>query len=307
MLFTIGILFYSCEDFVERDLSDQWVYVSSPSDFSSSDALTQTLNWKEVKGATSYNLQLFKTTDNTYLTVSEFIVDTTVKATHYTCTLKPGFYKWQIYGKNNGSQTGLSVFRFQIDSTGDISNQKIILVSPANNAIKDSLKLTFDWKTLSTADGYNLQIFPLKGSSAVYSEVVRNPPVEYTFAKAGDYRWRVSAIKGTFVSPYSEFTLHIDTLRPATPVVVSPKNDTTALNIPIQLKWNTVTTATLYKVQVATDSTMNDSQMTVSETTSNTFYNFDKGTAATKYYWRVKAIKDTHEGSYSWWWSFKRK
>ncbi len=312
IVFTVlitGFLLPSCEEFIESNISSQWVYGTSPSDYSKTDVLTQTFKWKEVKGATSYNLQIFKTTDDTYETVKEFVVDTNVRATQFIYTLKPGYYRWQIYGQNNGSETGLSVFRFQIDSTSDISNQKVVLLTPSNNKISDSLDHEFSWSPLYMAQEYNLQIYtyPYKGGIPLYSVNTKSTSTKHKFTNTGEFAWRVCALNGLLSSPYSEFKLTIDTLLLEVPVVISPKNDTLSITTsPIELRWNTVPKATNYRIQVSEDTTYAPLLMLVNElTNNNNTYSFSKALISTKYYWRVIATKDNKESKPSFWWSFR--
>ena len=164
------------------------------------------------------------------------------------------------------------------------------------------MEQTFKWVEINNAKSYNLQIYPANGSTAVYSTIVTGSSAPYKFKSGGNYRWRVFAMNGSIVSPFSEFNLSIDTLRLPAPLVISPKNDTTLIGSPVQLKWNAVANATQYKVQIAEDSVSSPTPVT----TNNTSYNFDNSVASKKYYWRVKALKGTQEGDYSSWWMFRR-
>lgn len=301
-----GLLFNSCEEFIEKDISDQWVYGLSPTDFSVTDILTPTLKWKEVKGATSYNLQVFGMTDSTYTRIKEFIVDTNLRTTQFTVTLRSGYYAWHIYGKNNGGETGLSVFRFQIDSTADITKQKIILISPGNGKILDNPEVEFTWKGLPSATAYNVQIYPKDETKAIYSEVIVNATTtKFVFdKKKASYTWRVNAMNGNLNSPYTEYALTIDTSRLQVPVVTFPKNDTTTINkLPVQLRWSGVTNAEGYTVQIAKDSTIVDETKKVTDV----FYDYTNAVKSTRYYWRVKSYNGKSESKYSKWWYFMYK
>jgi hypothetical protein len=303
-----GFLFNSCEEFIEKELKDEWVYVEAPVDYARVDVLTQTLKWKEVEGADAYNLQVYRTNDN-YLNLEEFIVDTNVRATQFTYTFKPGYYKWQIYAKNNGSESGLSVFHFQIDSSGDLSNQKVILLTPRNGNITDTLEQEFTWQSIPSASEYTFQIYPENSTVALLTKIVKNgTATNFTFPSTkATYRWRVFAMNGNIQSPYTEYKLSIDTTKLVQPIVISPKNDTAVFTNPVQLKWNGVLNATSYKVQISRDSTYAEAQMDISQVINATSYNFDKATTLVNYYWRVKAIKGGSEGPYTRWWLFRRK
>lgn len=307
MIIGIGMLLNSCEEFIERDISDQWVYALSPPDFAVTDALNTTFKWKEVKGASSYNLQLFRT-DSTYLHIKEFLVDTNVRTTQFEYALGSGYYRWHIYGKNNGGETGLSIFRFQVDSTTDITKQKIVLIAPINGYIADNPKVEFRWKKLPSADSYEFQIYRKGEQQALFSKLIDEESLTYTFkSEKESYVWTVRALKGSFSSQKTEFALTVDTSRLATPMVISPKNDTTTINkLPVQLKWGSVPNAIDYTVQVSEDSTYSESQMDV-KTVKDLFYDYSKADKSKRYYWRVKANKGTVGSKYSKWWYFMYK
>jgi hypothetical protein len=312
VLLVISHFFYSCEDIIETDLSKKWVSAITPEDFSSSKLITQTFKWKEVKGAESYNLQIFKT-DTSYTKINEFIADTNVRATQYICTLKPGFYKWEIYAQNSGSRTGVSIFRFQIDSSSDLSKQKVLLLSPMNNKSTDTLKQIFKWESLPNVKSYNFQIFK-SGSNVAETYVNIDAPTNtytYTFpASGGVYSWSVSAANGASSTLPSTFKLIIDTSSVPVPSLISPINDTLTLSgnyVPIQ--WGSVKNATAYVLQVTKNTSLPVSQMdtvTTIEKPLVTFYNYYHAATKIKYYWRVKAIREKRESNFSNWVVFKR-
>jgi hypothetical protein len=313
VLLAISHFFYSCEDIIETDLTKKWVYVVAPQDFSISTLVTPTLKWKEVKGADSYNLQISMMTDTTYLKLQEFIVDTNVRSTQYTCTLKPGCYKWEIYAKNSGSQTGLSRFHFQIDSSSNLSKQKVVLLSPINNRTTDTLKQIFKWEALPAATTYNFEIFKSGSNVAEAYVKIAAPTNTYTYtfpASGGVYSWSVAATNGASSTLPSTFKIVIDTSGVPVPNLISPVNDTLTLTgnyVPI--KWSSVKNATAYVLQVTQNTSLPVSQMdtvTTIETPLVTFYNYYNAVTKVKYYWRVKAIREKREGNFSNWVVFKR-
>lgn len=300
--------FSSCDDIIEKDLTDDWVYGISPQDFAVANDLTQTFKWEKVKGAESYNLQIYKTAKD-YNTIQEFVADTNVKTTQYVHTLKPGYYKWFIYAQNGSSRSGMSIFRFQVDSTSDVSNQKVVLIYPTDKKLSDSLLQTFSWVPLPAAKQYNLQIFESGNNIALFSKITTGSSESYTFQKKGTYKWRVSAMNGTLTSPYTEYTLTIDTsiATVGTPVVVSPKNDTTTIRTnPVVLTWNGVSGASSYRIEVARDTTGTARDTTATAPATAVSQTYFSTIISTKYYWRIKAIKNGTEGTFSRWWLFRR-
>ncbi len=306
--------FYSCSDIFETDLSKKWVYVVIPHDFDTLDIQTPTLKWEEVKGAEYYNLQISRTEPKFPYVIKEFIVDTNVRATQYTCSLKPGSYKWQIYAENGGSRTGLSEFHFLIDSTNDLAKQKVLLISPKDNTTTDTLEVKFEWGSLNAASYYKFQIFPTTGNTnvALYAANVsastaKTVTTSVTFpSKKATYTWSVLAQNATSSSaPAPSLKISIDTTKAiiGIPVVKSPVNDTSILTTYVPLTWNVVPNATAYHIQVS----QNILTPGMDTTTTAAFYNYYHAIGGVKYYWRVKAIQNSSEGSYSNWYLFRRK
>jgi hypothetical protein len=298
----------SCNEFVERDLKKQWVYVVSPPDFSVINTQTPILSWKEVKGAESYNLKLFRMSKQ-YGTTMELIVDTNVRSTQYMQALKSGYYKWDIFAQNATSQSGLSTFRFQIDSITDITFQQVILKKPKNKHITDTLKQTFEWESVSSATDYNIQIYELNNPIAIVSKLTgkNSTAFTYDFPKATKtYRWTVAALSGNLSSPYSERTITIDTAYVGIPIIIAPKNDTNTIRKnPVNLSWELVGGASGYYLEIARDTlSTTDTTATLDATTYS--LNYYHSELSKIYYWRMKALKNKNGSAFTKWWSFKR-
>lgn len=303
-------VFASCEELFEKDLKDDWVYAIAPEDFSTVNSQTPILSWEKVKGAISYNLKIYSTLKG-YNVTTGLIVDTNVTGTQFTQSLKSGYYKWDIYAQNGSSRSGLSVFRFQVDSIADITNQMVIIESPKGDAAIDTLSVEFKWYPLINATKYNVQIFDNKLNTIGGKDVDKNQTnYTYNFVKGGKYTWRIIAFNGTFSSQPSEATFTIDTIHIDVPVVLSPKNDTTGIHTqPVVFRWNPVPNVTNYYIEVAKDTTIGKVEIDTTYTTSGTgvFYqNYYNSTLSQKYYWRIRALRGAAKGSFSSWWYFRR-
>lgn len=292
----IILSFCSCDDIIEKDLSHKNVDVLTPSNGITSSTYTQLFMWEDLKGASAYHLQIVKPD---FLTIKEFVTDTIVHATSFSYTLKPGKYQWRIKGTNGSSSTSYQVYDLTIDSTNDLTNQRVQLYTPANNSSSNSLTQTFSWLNISSATNYLFQAFTVTNSPIAGSLQSISSPTNtatFTFPAEGIYKWRVYAQNATSSTVYSENTLTIDTQVPDRPIVISPINDTTITGNPVALKWNSVTGATGYKVQVSTDSAFVSG---TNATVTTNIYNYST-LPGTKYYWHVKAIDDAgNESAYT--------
>jgi len=91
------------------------------------------------------------------------------------------------------------------------------------------------------------------------------------------------------------------TLLPA-PVLIFPANGAVNLPQPVKFKWNSVPTATGYRIRIASDSLFNT---TVKDSTIAADSVIFSGFANGYYYWKVAAINSGSTGAYSSVWKFQ--
>jgi len=283
---SMALVFFSCEEVIEVNLEGKKVHIYSPANNSISSSFNQLFKWEKLKGATSYNLQLVSPS---FSNINKFIFDTTVTATQFSYLCDPGDYEWRVKALNGSSSTEYMASAFTIDSTQDLSNQMVQLLSPANNATSDKLTQTFVWQSMPTATDYVFQIF--NSLNIPEDNSLKNVTItttSYIFSKPGIYKWKVYARNSLTVSNPSEYVLTIDTVHPAVPVLIGPPNDSIILEGPVLLEWNASNSAVKYRTQISTDSSF--TILTKDTITNQTKYSFYQGTSSVSYYWRVKAI-----------------
>jgi hypothetical protein len=283
-------LLYSCEDFIEANLSKQSINLISPPNNYVSEKFTLTFKWEDLKGAENYKLQLFKI--NPLNSQQLFIIDTNVHIAHFGYTLDPGSYKWQVRGENNSSKTEYTTAYFKVDSSTNLSNQLVKLITPADNSFSDKLDQTFTWVAMPTATSY---VFKINNEL----HTVLTTSITYQFSKTGTYTWSVFAENTISKSKTSQATIIIDTLKLLPPTLQKPvNNDTLSLNqLPVSLEWASVNNAAKYNVQISENSTFN--AIVKDTVTSNTF--IKAYVSRMKYfYWKVRSISSSGiKGEYS--------
>ena len=90
---------------------------------------------------------------------------------------------------------------------------------------------------------------------------------------------------------------------PGVPTLTAPANNATDVALNTSLTWNAVTEATSYHVEVSSVSDFSITLMnTTVASTSSTFSN--ELSNNTKYYWRISAVNDGGESSWSTVWNF---
>lgn len=89
----------------------------------------------------------------------------------------------------------------------DISKDSVQLLAPTNNSTIDEGDIGFNWKALSGADDYKLQVATPNFTSAI--QVVLDTTIsKNSFTStliAGEYEWRVKALNSAYET---EFTTH---------------------------------------------------------------------------------------------------
>lgn len=283
ILLFIGILiFNSCDDFIEKDISKKTVTILAPAEGYKTSSLTNTYWWEEVDGAEEYRFQIVK---GTFSNIVQYVVDSTFSNNKFDYTLSlPGNYQWRVRAMNNGSFTEYSTHSLIVDSTNDLSGQTLALIIPAGNSVFQNSQITFQWTSIFTADFYRLQILDSIGSQ-LKDTVVISSNITMTLTE-GEYTWRVRAENNTSVTPYSYRTFAIDQTGPNAPICISPINKDTVI-VPFDLNWFHDDFLSGDSLYVYSDSLQ--TLVSIKIFTSNTSYLIDS-IALGKYYWRVKSF-----------------
>lgn len=280
----------SCKDIFEDDLAQQNVAIQAPPDSLHTTSLTINFWWDEVEAATGYELQIAKPS---FSVIQELVLDTLVEATIFSYTLEPGVYQWRVRAVNASSETPYTTHTLEIDSAIDLSQQIIVLQTPANDMYLDSLLTTFTWQAISAADNYSVQIaspdFSLT-SNIVLDSLVTSNSISYTLAGEQEYQWRVRGLNDNSATPYAfPFNFSVDTTSPNIPVLLLPANNATE-TWDVSLYWDrgTVTGSPIAdSLYIYSDSltTLYYSAYTASTTYSDSFPVGD-------YFWRVRSIDE---------------
>jgi hypothetical protein len=278
----IVLLFSSCEEFIETDLSKSSLTVIAPLDNATTPNFTQTFWWEELKGADSYQIQIVRPS---FSAMQYFVTDTTVHGSRIDLILQPGTYEWRIRAKNSISSTEFITRTLSVDSTLDLSGQTVALSLPSNNHYSKTLANTFSWQTMPNAQYYVLQL--LQNGSLIHTQSSNTTTANYTFSTQGIYEWRVFAQNNNSNSGYATRTITIDTAKPVIPVFSLPTTDTITAE-PIQLTWTHPESTITFRIQISDDSTF--STVIKDTTLEATTYNLFNIPSGTYYYWHVKAI-----------------
>ncbi|HNU34433.1 MAG TPA: hypothetical protein PKN75_12675 [Bacteroidia bacterium] len=291
-LFCGIIAIISCKDVFEEDLEGKIVKIISPPDSLRTSQVLQTFWWEEIEESESYRIQIVKGTFNFPL---EFVSDSLVYGDKFSKSLLPGDYQWRIRPENTTSFGSFITRTLFIDSTLDLSNQTVLLVSPANNFVTNNSSLTFEWQKLYNATEYRFQLIDIGNGSVIEDEVTTNDTISFSLVE-GDYQWQVRAQNNISLSNYSSRLFTIDQTAPATPYNLLPFNNS-FINNGDTLFWSADSSSIGDSIYISTD-TLFISPSPLKLYTTNNFYPVNLSSAA--YFWKVKSLDAANnESSFS--------
>ncbi len=278
----------------------------SPPNTASSVPINARLSWSRIPGAPGYFVQVGTNQNFTSGVVysDSTITDTTAVATGLSATTT---YYWHVRMRDGGVGGPFSaVWSF---TTSVAVAPAPSLLSPTNNAVDVSTTALLQWARSAGAATYRLQVATdqtfasgMVLNDSTIADTSRQVP---GLANSTQYFWHVNAKNAGGTSAYSA-TYAFTTAAPGpnAPALNSPANLAMAQPTTINFNWSTVSGATAYHFQLATDSTFaggfikNDSTLS---TNSRTVIGL---TDYTKYFWRVRAKNAGGFGAFSSAWSF---
>lgn len=277
--------------------------LAHPEDGSPAEPLNPILRWHASANATSYRIQLSRSSSfGSQMVIDEVRTDTmrSVSGLSYATA-----YYWRVSAMNEGGSSGWTpVWGFR---TVQAPPAAPTLVSPAQGASQQPTALELQWNPVSGAISYRVQ---LSSSSSFTTLFADSSGVTGTrFAVSGldhgrEYHWRVNASNQSGPGPWSSprnFTTSSGD--PLAPQLSSPPNGATGVAQNPVLSWSNVTGATGYDVQV---SEQPDFSILAAGATnvSSTSHQIAGLQVATKYFWRVRSRIATGTSSWSTVWNF---
>ncbi|MHA1503188.1 MAG: hypothetical protein ACTSSB_15240 [Candidatus Heimdallarchaeota archaeon] len=240
---------------------------------------TVTITWEEVAISNDYNLVVDNNADFSSPIVN---VNTGASESYTTGYLSEGTYYWHV--RNHWLLWGAfsATWQFTVEGTPPA------LVSPANGVVTMDTTPYLDWGSVAGATMYELQIDDNPSFSSPYTTQTASTYRTSPTLSNGNWYWRVRARDqinywGSF-SGYRYLT--VDTSPPGAPILVTPINGAFTHDSSPYFSWNPVSTAVLYRIQVALNSGFTSGVW--SQTTGSTSYSsvsFSDGLR----YWRVQA------------------
>ncbi|HET6243893.1 MAG: hypothetical protein H0V01_04405 [Bacteroidetes bacterium] len=193
-------------------------------------------------------------------------------------------------------------------SCGDIfeknlAKEPVSLLAPTNNYQTTTFTQSFWWEEIKGASNYHLQIVSPAFSNI--NQIILDTTITdnlYTYTlNPGSYQWRVKAINGSSNTAYTTYTLTIDTTSDLTNQIIAlqePINNLYTNILNQTLKWQSLSIATSYTIQVAITNFLFSSNIIFDTTITTNSINFSFPQDYI-YQWRVKAVNATGSSNFS--------
>ncbi len=276
----------------------------SPTNGSTNVILNPLLDWSDITGATTYNVQIASNSNFTIM-VSDL---SGLTGSHYqvpTGILQGNsMYYWRASASNsNGTSSWTTVWNFMTLGIPNVPT----LITPTNGSNIITLTPTLDWSDVIGTVSYTVQT----STDTNFINLVVNQSgltaSQYSIPSGiltGNitYYWRARSEAG----PWSlRWYFRVVTIPPA-PNLVAPLNNSTNQSPTALLDWDSLVTANLYRIQLATDSLFYSLIYdTIGVTCSSLQMRPGILLAGVKYFWKVNATNLAGTGSWSLVWNFR--
>jgi len=276
------------------------VFVSQLSNMPAAQAKKVYLEWKEVKNATNYELQIAR--DNKVISTKKVKEDTIWKG-----NLNPGYYTYKIRGVD------------KFNRPGRWSSSKILAVLPERpeaplqeledktvNIFEGSTRLSLKWKPIEGIKKYHVLV--QKDGKTFLNQEISGTETTLTNATEGSYRFSIAAIVevsdgsgrrwDTEHSKVQEFEIKQKVL--TSPVIVGPIGDVNSnQNKTVKFEWKEVDGAEEYELELRrSDSSRSPANLPSKKyrvKKNATVFKLGNG----KYAWKVRAIASVVSSSTS--------
>ncbi len=226
----------TCEAIFEKDLESQEVFLIIPLDSITTDLAAQTFWWERVDGAEGYNLQIVTPCFDSIL---RLIVDTNTTGEKYETNLYPGIYQWRVRAYNYSSSTDYYGRALTILNTFDLSNQQVVIKSPALNFVSKDTSIRFEWFPLNNATDYRFELkYDSWDGDYVITPVLTTESSLTLDLDEARYAWGVQAQNQNSASLFTTRTFMIDTTRPGIPILIKPLANDTTISHEILFEWS---------------------------------------------------------------------
>ncbi len=180
----------------------------------------------------------------------------------------------------------------------DLSDKTIVLIAPADSTTVRNTSVTFSWEEVDQATEYRLQIAQ-PGFENAAQIVLDSAVTATTFSTTlvrNEYEWRVRAQNSGTATPYATASFTVvesEDFSARQVLLVTPENNAITNETSSELQWQSVSDATLYRVQLLDSS----NEIIQEEITTETSVSLTFPEGVTR--WQVRAENNTQSTLYT--------
>jgi hypothetical protein len=183
---------------IPDDLTNQQVILLTPDSDKYLNFTNITLSWQQLDKATSYSVRVVNTVTGQEVYPLTEVTDTFV--TLDLPELADGNYEWRVKAKNAESETKqYGAKKFNIDTAAPNQPKNTLPADNSTQTVNTAVNLTWsiasDAGTIKSPISYVIEIASdVDFNSIIQSLNSNTTSLQYTFANAGTYYWRVRAV-----------------------------------------------------------------------------------------------------------------
>lgn len=292
IILVFPLVFVKCKDFIEVDLSGKQLMILTPTDSLQSTVQSIYFKWELLEGAFLYRIQIVSPD---FQTIQQFVADSATTNDNFLYTLPPGSYQWRIRAENSTSHTEYQYRKLFVDSTSGLTNQQVVLTTPASNAILNDDVIQFGWQPLFSATEYTIRVTDQQTQSLLFNETISITQHIISTIQEGAFNWEVRALNNSSSTAYTSRQLSIDRTIPPIPEPIT--SDSIIINTDnLRVEWQRAQDAGIYQ------SARFDRFYIYTDTSSNPLSTFPMDVDTTfidltlplpnSYFWRLRAIDE---------------
>ena len=296
----------SCDDIIEKDISNKTIQINSPADGLQSEKSSITFWWEDDTDFDAYQIQIV---EGRFDSVVNFIMDSNFVFNRFTYAFNPGSYQWRIRGFNGVSSTNFFTRSFKVDSTSNLAQTSVNIISPKGGTVFNTNKLTFRWDPVFSADNYIIEVveYNWQTGNVFYRDTISNTSIvlEDTLQSIV-YAWGIKAVNANSETQFSVENFEIDREAPSVPILNSPSNQTNVgLQGPlVNFRWTSGNDSNFSHDSIYIYS---NPSLTLIESSAEVINGMHTDSLASgTYYWRVKSIDHLgNKSNFSTEWTFR--
>ncbi|MBN8641135.1 MAG: hypothetical protein J0L86_04915 [Flavobacteriales bacterium] len=292
LLLLFVIFLYSCEDIIEEDITDDIVQVVYPQNNQNIYSNVVNFQWNSLNGADDYRVQVFD--EN-----SSIVLDSLVNQNSLSFPLSQGEYQWRVRGENFAYVSSYSTnHTFTIFETDDLTNQQVVLSSPADGFYTNNPSLVLTWQNLNAADNYSFELVRVTNGDVVINQQSNLTATSLNLNSTilnqnAEYRWKIKGVNSTSETNYSARKFYLDTVLPNQPVNTLPANNSTqTINQTVSFSWSIPSDSgvIMSPISYTIEFSNSISFATIIQSSNVNVNTFQQTfTSAGDYYWRIIA------------------